>query len=101
MTDAGFARLKNDLPLKDWTLRIVNVEMSEERVECVKACPSLTRLFTFSGNLTDAELDRLHRVAHLRELRLEGPKVTDAAATRLAKALPMCKVVVNNKTITP
>ena len=97
LTDDGLFYLRG---LKNLESLILNgTEISDDGVAHLAALESLTHLQLRGTNITDAGIEQLKGIKNLKEVLLSGSRVTDQGLSELAKALPTCRVIDNNKRV--
>ena len=95
VTGAG---LKELAALKSLTtLHLGSTEVTDAGVEELAALESLTTLNLNSTRVTDAGVKHLTALTGLTTLYLRGTKVTDAGVSEAQKALPKCKILLDER----
>lgn len=69
-------------------------QLTDETADVLASLGTVSAIHLFGPDVSDAHLQRLHRVASLTLVHASGTQVTEAGRTALATALPKCKVEV-------
>lgn len=90
ISDAGLEHLKGLTSLE--YLDLTATAITDAGLEKLKGLTGLRKLNLNITQVTDKGLEHLNGLTGLQELRLQATRVSDAAAARLKKSLPNCKI---------
>ena len=73
------------------------MEVSGELIGAIKSLQELRRLELADSRLVDEGLQRLAKLTHLTELRLEGAQLSSPAKDAFTATLPSCALYVDGQ----